>query len=135
MAGIKSAYQAPTASTVTGPRRLLRQAGGAPTEPFGPAQQRSFFEKLRPARRAHGDQTLARPAPSASGGKPRKINMLGGRRFWRNAKSHANQQQNVRATLDAIAAGVLCTAGVGVHYTSRAVGAAIRHANKKPGRV
>ena len=112
--------------------RSHSQQGGGQSEPYAQERQRTFFEKTAPTRtRASKIRGRAEgPEPSVSGGKSHKINTFGGRRLWRNAKTHADQHENIRATLDVMAAGLLCTAGVCVHYTSRAVSAAIRHANK-----
>ena len=130
MAIKKSIHSSHTTSTATNPGYWLGHGGGAPTKPPAEAQSHHFFsDKLRPGR-GLASRLPTRPAPSRGGGKSSQMNMLGGRRLWRNAKSHANKQQNVRATLNAIAAGILCTAGAGVHYTSKAVGTAIRHAHQ-----
>jgi hypothetical protein len=113
-------------------QRRQDQVVGTQTEPNPPERQRRFFDKMMPAKTgAHKPLAPAnQPAPSASGGKPHVIKTFGGRRLWRNAQAHANQHKNIRATLDALAAGVLYTAGVGVHYTSKAVSAAIRYTNQ-----
>lgn len=100
------------------------------SRPRAATRTNDLFNRIKPAGRKT-QQVLARadePERDPKTQKAHRINMLGGRRYWRQAKQNANNDKHVQATIDAMLAGVLCATGVCVHYTSRAVSALIKRA-------